>query len=211
MISLIFNQNYPAVLCPVMANRCCLCFSQINGTVTENLSLIDAKKLIERSKGKLKMVVQRDDRATLLNIPDLDDSIPSANASDRDGESGVKCLMRLKWGTDWWVCISVSAVVEQWLLCDQTFQISILWHPTIPIDRMTDIVAAAHALQTEDLNPQTTPDTRPRKSAMAGKDQPSIRLDFRVSSVGKEMQQCKIITCHIDLFSLFLLLLLQLT
>lgn len=61
---------------------------QINGTVTENLSLIDAKKLIERSKGKLKMVVQRDDRATLLNIPDLDDSIPSANASDRDGESG---------------------------------------------------------------------------------------------------------------------------
>ena len=59
---------------------------QINGTVTENLSLIDAKKLIERSKGKLKMVVQRDDRATLLNIPDMDDSIPSANNSDRDGE-----------------------------------------------------------------------------------------------------------------------------
>lgn len=53
--------------------------------MTENLSLIDAKKLIERSKGKLKMVVQRDERATLLNIPDLDNSIPSAN-SDRDGE-----------------------------------------------------------------------------------------------------------------------------
>lgn len=64
-------------------------YFQINGTVTENLSLIDAKKLIERSKGKLKMVVQRDERATLLNIPDLDDSIPSANASDRDGESDV--------------------------------------------------------------------------------------------------------------------------
>lgn len=60
---------------------------QINGTVTENLSLIDAKKLIERSKGKLKMVVQRDERATLLNIPDLDDSIASANNSDRDGET----------------------------------------------------------------------------------------------------------------------------
>ncbi|XP_076124625.1 tight junction protein 1 isoform X6 [Alosa pseudoharengus] len=58
---------------------------KINGTVTENLSLIDAKKLIERSKGKLKMVVQRDERATLLNIPDMDDSIPSANVSDRDG------------------------------------------------------------------------------------------------------------------------------
>uniref|UniRef100_A0AAZ3RQ13 Tight junction protein 1b n=1 Tax=Oncorhynchus tshawytscha TaxID=74940 RepID=A0AAZ3RQ13_ONCTS len=61
----------------------------INGTVTENLSLIDAKKLIERSKGKLKMVVQRDERATLLNIPDLDDSVPSANASDRDDISDI--------------------------------------------------------------------------------------------------------------------------
>lgn len=70
---------------------------QINGTVTENLSLIDAKKLIERSKGKLKMVVQRDDRATLLNIPDLDDSIPSANASDRDGErDGFGSASRLR-------------------------------------------------------------------------------------------------------------------
>lgn len=66
--------------------------------MTENLSLIDAKKLIERSKGKLKMVVQRDDRATLLNIPDLDDSIASANASDRDGERSVKCWIQLKWG-----------------------------------------------------------------------------------------------------------------
>ncbi|XP_067297718.1 tight junction protein ZO-1 isoform X14 [Pseudorasbora parva] len=64
---------------------------KINGTVTENLSLIDAKKLIERSKGKLKMVVQRDERATLLNIPDLDDSIPSVN-SDRDDISEIHSL-----------------------------------------------------------------------------------------------------------------------
>nr|XP_006628859.2 PREDICTED: tight junction protein ZO-1 isoform X11 [Lepisosteus oculatus] len=65
---------------------------KINGTVTENLSLIDAKKLIERSKGKLKMVVQRDERATLLNIPDLDDSVASANASDRDDISEIHSL-----------------------------------------------------------------------------------------------------------------------
>uniref|UniRef100_A0A673K4U9 Tight junction protein ZO-1-like n=1 Tax=Sinocyclocheilus rhinocerous TaxID=307959 RepID=A0A673K4U9_9TELE len=64
---------------------------KINGTVTENLSLIDAKKLIERSHGKLKMVVQRDERATLLNIPDLDNSIPSAN-SDRDDISEIHSL-----------------------------------------------------------------------------------------------------------------------
>lgn len=54
--------------------------------MTENMSLADAKTLIERSKGKLKMVVQRDERATLLNVPDLSDSIHSANASERDGE-----------------------------------------------------------------------------------------------------------------------------
>nr|XP_020462282.1 tight junction protein ZO-1-like isoform X5 [Monopterus albus] len=65
---------------------------KINGTVTENLSLVDAKKLIERSKGKLKMVVQRDERATLLNVPDLDDSIPSANNSDRDDISEIHSL-----------------------------------------------------------------------------------------------------------------------
>ncbi|XP_068594898.1 tight junction protein ZO-1 [Brachionichthys hirsutus] len=65
---------------------------KINGTVTENLSLVDAKKLIERSKGKLKMVVQRDERATLLNIPDLDDSVPSMNNSDRDDISEIHSL-----------------------------------------------------------------------------------------------------------------------
>lgn len=58
--------------------------------------------------------------------------------------------------------------VQRGLWFDQTFQISILWHPTIPIDRMTDIVAVALDLQTDDLNPQTTPDIRPNKSATAG-------------------------------------------
>lgn len=82
---------YPSSVSRLTAFLFPLTVSQINGTVTENLSLIDAKKLIERSKGKLKMVVQRDDRATLLNIPDLDDSIPSANASDRDGKDDVMC------------------------------------------------------------------------------------------------------------------------
>uniref|UniRef100_G1RPF6 Tight junction protein 1 n=1 Tax=Nomascus leucogenys TaxID=61853 RepID=G1RPF6_NOMLE len=64
----------------------------INGTVTENMSLTDAKTLIERSKGKLKMVVQRDERATLLNVPDLSDSIHSANASERDDISEIQSL-----------------------------------------------------------------------------------------------------------------------
>ncbi|CAM9895424.1 unnamed protein product [Lampetra planeri] len=58
---------------------------KINGTVTENMSLADARKLIEKSKGKLKLVVQRDERKTLTNMPELDDSPPSSDGSDHSG------------------------------------------------------------------------------------------------------------------------------
>ena len=124
--------------------------------------MIDAKKLIERSKGKLKMVVQRDERATLLNIPDLDDSIPSANASDRDGKTAPQPRRHLPLtppcpGADSHSCFR------------QTFQISILWRPTIPIDHMTDAAAAAPAPRTAGRSPPTTPDTPRRRSATAGK------------------------------------------
>ena len=54
---------------------------QINGTVTENLSLNDAGKLIEKSRGKLQLVVQRDRRQILIRIPPLVDS-----DSEPDGE-----------------------------------------------------------------------------------------------------------------------------
>ncbi|CAJ0945312.1 unnamed protein product [Ranitomeya imitator] len=47
---------------------------KINGTVTENMSLGDARKLIERSRGKLQLVVQRDASQTLINVPSLHDS-----------------------------------------------------------------------------------------------------------------------------------------
>ncbi|XP_066460293.1 tight junction protein ZO-2 [Eleutherodactylus coqui] len=47
---------------------------KINGTVTENISLADARKLIEKSRGKLQLVVQRDARQTLINVPSLHDS-----------------------------------------------------------------------------------------------------------------------------------------
>lgn len=59
-----------------------VCVVQINGTVTENLSLHDAGKLIEKSSGKLQLVVQRDRRQILVRIPPLADS-----DSDNDGES----------------------------------------------------------------------------------------------------------------------------
>ncbi|XP_063769980.1 tight junction protein ZO-2 isoform X1 [Pseudophryne corroboree] len=47
---------------------------KINGTVTENISLVDARKIIEKSRGKLQLVVQRDSRQTLINIPSVHDS-----------------------------------------------------------------------------------------------------------------------------------------
>uniref|UniRef100_A0A8C6GZ04 Tight junction protein 2 n=1 Tax=Mus spicilegus TaxID=10103 RepID=A0A8C6GZ04_MUSSI len=47
---------------------------KINGTVTENMSLTDARKLIEKSRGKLQLVVLRDSKQTLINIPALNDS-----------------------------------------------------------------------------------------------------------------------------------------
>ncbi|KAL8203244.1 UNVERIFIED_CONTAM: Tight junction protein ZO-2, partial [Gekko kuhli] len=47
---------------------------KINGTVTENMSLSDARKLIEKSRGKLQLVVMRDRKQTLINIPSMHDS-----------------------------------------------------------------------------------------------------------------------------------------
>ncbi|KAM7369324.1 hypothetical protein PAMP_013599 [Pampus punctatissimus] len=47
---------------------------KINGTVTENLSLSDAGKLIEKSRGKLQLVVQRDNRQVLIRVPPMVDS-----------------------------------------------------------------------------------------------------------------------------------------
>ncbi|KAJ4926154.1 hypothetical protein JOQ06_008337 [Pogonophryne albipinna] len=47
---------------------------KINGTVTENLSLSDAGKLIEKSRGKLQLMVQRDKRQVLIRVPTMVDS-----------------------------------------------------------------------------------------------------------------------------------------
>ncbi|XP_060944065.1 tight junction protein ZO-2a isoform X3 [Limanda limanda] len=47
---------------------------KINGTVTENLSLSDAGKLIEKSRGKLQLVVQRDKQQVLIRVPPMADS-----------------------------------------------------------------------------------------------------------------------------------------
>uniref|UniRef100_A0A8C8JSG8 Tight junction protein ZO-2 n=1 Tax=Oncorhynchus tshawytscha TaxID=74940 RepID=A0A8C8JSG8_ONCTS len=62
---------------------------KINGTVTENLSLNDAGKLIEKSRGKLQLVIQRDRRQILIRIPPLVDS-----DSEPDAKTTPKILLR---------------------------------------------------------------------------------------------------------------------
>uniref|UniRef100_A0A3Q0SVK2 Tight junction protein 2a (zona occludens 2) n=1 Tax=Amphilophus citrinellus TaxID=61819 RepID=A0A3Q0SVK2_AMPCI len=58
---------------------------KINGTVTENLSLSDAGKLIEKSRGRLQLVVQRDRQKILVRVPPMVDS-----DSELDGERNSK-------------------------------------------------------------------------------------------------------------------------
>ncbi|XP_031414149.1 tight junction protein ZO-2a [Clupea harengus] len=47
---------------------------KINGTVTENLSLSDAGRLIEKSRGRLQLTVQRDKQQVLIRVPPMEDS-----------------------------------------------------------------------------------------------------------------------------------------
>lgn len=68
-------------------------FDQINGMTTENLSLLETKHLVEKSRGKLTMTVLRDDRKFLVSIPEVEDSAPNSeddrhqhSSSELEGE-----------------------------------------------------------------------------------------------------------------------------
>uniref|UniRef100_A0A8D3E2L1 Tight junction protein 3 n=1 Tax=Scophthalmus maximus TaxID=52904 RepID=A0A8D3E2L1_SCOMX len=72
-----------------------LILKQINGMTTENLSLLETKHLVEKSRGKLTMTVLRDDRKFLVSIPEVDDSAPNSedgrrhnSSSELEGEGG---------------------------------------------------------------------------------------------------------------------------
>lgn len=61
---------------------------------TENLSLLETKHLVEKSRGKLTMMVLRDDRKFLVSIPEVVDSTPNSeddrrrySSSELEGES----------------------------------------------------------------------------------------------------------------------------
>ncbi|XP_075720245.1 tight junction protein ZO-3 isoform X2 [Rhinoderma darwinii] len=55
---------------------------KINGVASENMSLVDTRRLIEKSKGKLTLTVLRDNRQFLVNIPEVRDS-------ESDGRSSI--------------------------------------------------------------------------------------------------------------------------
>uniref|UniRef100_A0A3B5LWF2 PDZ domain-containing protein n=1 Tax=Xiphophorus couchianus TaxID=32473 RepID=A0A3B5LWF2_9TELE len=60
---------------------------KINGMTTENLSLLETKHLVEKSRGKLTMTVLRDDRKFLVTIPEVDDSPRNSGDELRKGSS----------------------------------------------------------------------------------------------------------------------------
>ncbi|XP_056429522.1 tight junction protein ZO-3 isoform X3 [Hyla sarda] len=60
---------------------------KINGVASENMSLADTRRLIERSKGKLTLTVLRDNRQYLVNIPEVMDSESDDRSSIPDGIS----------------------------------------------------------------------------------------------------------------------------
>ncbi|XP_038151235.1 tight junction protein ZO-3 isoform X2 [Cyprinodon tularosa] len=60
---------------------------KINGMTTENLSLLETKHLVEKSRGKLTMTVLRDDRKFLVTIPEVDDSPPNSDEERRKDSS----------------------------------------------------------------------------------------------------------------------------
>ena len=54
---------------------------------TENLSLLETKHLVEKSRGKLTMMVLRDDRKFLVSIPEVEDSAPNSEEDRRKDSS----------------------------------------------------------------------------------------------------------------------------
>uniref|UniRef100_A0A7N6B3Q2 Tight junction protein 3 n=1 Tax=Anabas testudineus TaxID=64144 RepID=A0A7N6B3Q2_ANATE len=56
---------------------------KINGITTENLSLLETKHLVEKSRGKLTMTVLRDNRKFLVSIPEVEDSPPNSEDDGR--------------------------------------------------------------------------------------------------------------------------------
>uniref|UniRef100_A0A8C1L1I5 Tight junction protein 3 n=1 Tax=Cyprinus carpio TaxID=7962 RepID=A0A8C1L1I5_CYPCA len=74
---------------------------KINGMTTENLSLLETKHLVEKSRGKLSMLVLRDDRKFLVSIPEVEDSpLNSADERRQDSSSELEGESRCFYSTN---------------------------------------------------------------------------------------------------------------
>ncbi|KAE8631371.1 hypothetical protein XENTR_v10001169 [Xenopus tropicalis] len=62
---------------------------KINGVTSENMSLADTRRLIEKSRGKLTLTVLRDNRQFLVNIPEVRDSESEGRSSPREDISEI--------------------------------------------------------------------------------------------------------------------------
>ncbi|XP_018105456.1 uncharacterized protein LOC734528 isoform X2 [Xenopus laevis] len=62
---------------------------KINGVTSENMSLADTRRLIEKSRGKLTLTVLRDNRQFLVNIPEVRDSESEDRSSPREDISEI--------------------------------------------------------------------------------------------------------------------------
>uniref|UniRef100_A0A8C6LAC6 Tight junction protein 3 n=1 Tax=Nothobranchius furzeri TaxID=105023 RepID=A0A8C6LAC6_NOTFU len=70
---------------------------KINGMTTENLSLLETKHLVEKSRGKLTMTVLRDDRRFLVSIPEVVDSAPNSEEDrNRDSSSEMEDVQTVR-------------------------------------------------------------------------------------------------------------------
>lgn len=79
---------------------------------TENLSLLETKHLVEKSRGKLTMLVLRDDRKFLVSIPEVEDSPQNSADERRQGSSSelegeCRCFTAHSWSVPyraltWW-------------------------------------------------------------------------------------------------------------
>ncbi|KAM9112348.1 tight junction protein ZO-3 [Pangshura tecta] len=61
---------------------------KINGVTSENMSLADTRRLIERSEGTLRLLVFRDNRQFLVNIPEVRDSDSDSSRLDDISDIG---------------------------------------------------------------------------------------------------------------------------
>lgn len=75
---------------------------QINGVASQDMSLAETQQLIERTEGILTLLILRDHRQFLVNIPDVDSQ---SDSSQMDGEE-----------TRWWSQGQIHSTGTAWSL-----------------------------------------------------------------------------------------------